>query len=149
MVDMPPASEPTAAPRALSMLERVLFVGCGAALLVGFFMPWVKAGELLTVSGFGLSVAQGDMVGMVAGAHSFLLLAVPAVGLLLVAGGLVGHRATAWLAVAGAFVILGYGLYTLVVLFISSTGLGMWLVVAASILSLGLGLAGIARRRAR
>ena len=125
---------------------RAVFVICGAALLAGFFMPWFKLGNLLQVSGMGLVFTQGEAVGMLSGANRFLLIAVPLLGTLLVAGGALGYRLTFWIAVIGASIILLYGLFTVMGLFISSTGLGMWLVILASISSLGIGLFGIGRR---
>ena len=125
---------------------RAVFVICGAALLAGFFMPWFKLGNLLTVTGMGLVFTQGDAVGMLSGANRFLLVAVPLLGALLLLGGALGYRVTSWVAVIGAAVILLYGLFTVMGLFISSTGLGMWLVILASIAALGIGLFGVGRR---
>ncbi|HEY3500629.1 MAG TPA: hypothetical protein VGK73_38310 [Polyangiaceae bacterium] len=127
---------------------RAVFVLCGAALLAGFFMPWFKLGNLLQVSGMGLVFTQGEAVGMLSGANRFLLVAVPLLGALLVLGGALGWRVTFWIAVIGASIILLYGLFTVMGLFISSTGLGMWLVIVASIGSLGIGLFGVGRRAA-
>lgn len=127
---------------------RAVYVGCGLALLLGFFMPWFKVGNMLSVSGMGLVFTQGDVVGMLSGANRFLLVAVPVLGALLLVGGGLGYRVTSWVAVIGASIILIYGLFTVMQLFISSTGLGMWLVILASIASLGIGLFGVGRRSA-
>jgi hypothetical protein len=74
--------------------------------------------------------------------------AVFVLGALLLVGGGLGYRVTSWVAVIGASIILLYGLFTVMQLFISSTGLGMWLVILASIASLGIGLFGVGRRAA-
>jgi len=142
-IETAPVAKPD---KRLALVLRGLFIACGAALLVGFFLPWVKIGALLTVSGVGLSLAQGEMVGMVAGSSGFLLFAIPILGAVLIAGGITGHRLTSWLAVAGATIILGFGFYTVMRFFLQSTGFGMWLVVASAILSLAFGLLGIGRR---
>ncbi len=153
MGDATPVKEQTAvepAPVArgnvrLAIVLRGLFIACGAALLVGFFLPWVKVGAMLTVSGLGLSLAQGDMVGMVAGNSGFLLFAIPTLGVVLIAGALLGHRFTSWLAVGGATMILGFGFYTVLRFFLQSTGFGMWVVVLATLLALTGGLLGVGR----
>ena len=135
-----------AAPRSTSIPVRAVFVVCGLLLLVGFFMPWFKLGNLLQVSGMGLVFTQGEAVGMLSGANRFLLVAVPLLGLLLVVGAGFGLRITPWVAVIGACVILLYGLFTVMQLFVSSTGVGMWLVILASLTALGIGLFGVGRR---
>ncbi len=135
-----------AAPRAASLPVRAVFVICGLALLIGFFMPWFKLGNLLQVSGLGLVFTQGEAVGMLSGPNKFLLVAVPVLGVLLVVGAGFGLRVTPWVAVVGACIILLYGLFTVMQLFVSSTGFGMWLVIIASIAALGIGLFGVGRR---
>jgi hypothetical protein len=132
--------------RSTSMPVRIVFVVCGLALLTGFFLPWFKLGNLLQVSGMGLVFTQGEAVGMLSGPNRFLLVAVPILGFLLVLGAGFGLRVTPWVAVVGACIILLYGLFTVMQLFISSTGFGMWLVILASIASLGIGLFGVGRR---
>jgi hypothetical protein len=138
------ASEPAERPR-LSLLLRAIFGVCGAALLAGFFMPWFLAGALLSLSGFALVFSSGQMVGWLSGANRFLLFAVPLLGLLLVAGSIIGHRFTSWIAVGGSAAILLFGLYSLIRLFITTTGFGMWLVIAAALLSLCFGLIHLGR----
>jgi hypothetical protein len=122
------------------MAARLVFALCGLGLLVGFFMPWLTLGDLVSVSGLGLAFSEGQMVSMISGSHRFLLFAIPALAVLLVIGGVVGNRLAPWAAVAGGIVVLGYGLFTVIRLFISSTGLGMWLVIGSAVVALALGL---------
>jgi hypothetical protein len=131
------------------MLLRGIFGACGVALLAGFFMPWFLAGALLSLSGFALMFSSGQMVGMFAGASRFLLIAVPVLGVLLVAGSILAHRITTWIAVVGSALILTYGFYSLIRVFISTTGLGMWLVIGSSLLGLCFGLIHLGRGTAR
>jgi hypothetical protein len=128
----------------LSILLRAIFGICGAALLVGFFMPWFLAGALLSLSGFALVFSSGQMVGMLSGAR-ILLFAVPLLGVLLLGGSILGHRLTSWVAVGGSAVILLYGFYSLIRVFITTTGFGMWLVIASALLSLCFGLIHLGR----
>ena len=132
----------------LRMVERVLFGVCGALLLVGFFLPWFIAGTMISLSGLGLVFASGEVVGMLAGANRFLLIAVPLLGALLLGGSILGKRVTRWLAVVGSGLILLFGFIILVRFFISSTGLGMWLVILAALLGMSIGLVGVGRLRA-
>jgi hypothetical protein len=131
----------------LRMVERALFGLCGALLLVGFFMPWFVAGTMISMSGLGLVFASGEVVGMLAGANRFLLVAVPLLGVLLLGGSILGKRVTRWLAVGGSGLILLFGFIILVRFFISSTGLGMWLVIISALLGLSIGLVAIGRAR--
>jgi hypothetical protein len=132
----------------LRMVERILFGACGALLLVGFFLPWFIAGTMISMSGLGLVFASGDMVGMLAGANRFLLIAVPLIGVFLLGGSILGYRVTRWFAVAGSGLILLFGFVILVRFFITSTGLGMWLVILSALLGLSIGLVSLGRSRA-
>lgn len=138
------ASEAVDRPR-LSLLLRAIFGACGAALLIGFFMPWFLAGALLSLSGFALVFSSGQMVGLLSGANRFLLFAVPLLGLLLVGGSILGHRLTTWVAVGGSAMILLFGLFSLVRVFMTTTGVGMWLVIVSALLSLCCGLIHLGR----
>jgi hypothetical protein len=64
----------------LNWPTRAAFVLAGAGLLIGFFLPWVKLGALVSVSGFGLVFAEGDVVSMISGSNRFLLFAIPLLG---------------------------------------------------------------------
>jgi len=129
----------------LRLVERGLFGACGAALLVGFFMPWFKVGALLSVSGLSLLVSSGEMVGMLSGANRFLLVIVPLLGLVLLGGSIVGTRLTRLLAVAGAGLFLLGGFLLAVRFFLTTTGTGMWLTVFAALLALSVGLISVGR----
>jgi hypothetical protein len=129
----------------LRLVERGLFGACGAALLVGFFMPWFRVGALLSVSGLSLLVSSGEMVGMLSGSNRFMLVIVPALGLLLLGGSILGTRLTRVLAVVGAGLFLLAGFLLLVRFFVTSTGSGMWLTVFAALLALSVGLVSIGR----
>jgi hypothetical protein len=129
----------------LRIVERVLFGLCGSLLLIGFFLPWVAAGALLSISGLGLVFASGEMVGMVSGSNRFMLVAVPVLGVLLLCASILGHRATRWLAVVGAGALLLFGFFIVLKLFITSTGLGMWLVIFSALASLSVGLVSVGR----
>ncbi len=141
------SARPKADERRLRMVERGLFGVCGALLLIGFFMPWFIVGTMVSMSGLSLVFASGELVGMLAGANRFLLIAVPLLGALLLGGAILGHRLTRWFAISGSGLILLFGFVILVRLFISSTGLGMWLVILSALLGLSIGLVGIGRAR--
>ena len=131
----------------LRLVERGLFGACGAALLVGFFMPWFKVGALLSVSGLSLLVSSGEMVGMLSGSNRFLLVIVPLLGLILLGGSILGTRLTRMLAVAGAGLFLLAGFLLAVRFFITTTGTGMWLTVFAALLALSVGLISLGRNQ--
>jgi hypothetical protein len=129
----------------LRVVERALFGGCGLALLAGFFMPWFKVGALLSVSGIGLLLSSGEMVGMLSGSNRFLLVVVPLLGAVLLGGSILGNRFTRFAAVAGSGLFLLGGFLITIRLFLSSTGSGMWLVLFAALLALAVGMLSIGR----
>jgi hypothetical protein len=130
----------------LGLVSRVVFGLCGAALLVGFFMPWFSVGQFLSMSGFGLVFTSGQLVGLLAGANRSLLIAVPLLGIVLIVGSVWGHRVTSWFAAGGAFTLLAFAFISVMHVFLSSTGAGMWIVVLATFITLGMGAFGVGRR---
>jgi hypothetical protein len=145
----PSPAAPTSAPassKRLPLVRRVLLGVSGLAMLVGFFLPWLKVGTLLTISGFGLVFATGDVVNVISGASRFMLVVVPLLGFLLVLGALLGYRLTQWVALAGATAILGFGLARVLELFVTSTGLGMWLVIFSALSCLIVSLLTVGQR---
>lgn len=136
----------TTLPKQLPWLSRLVFFFCGLALTVGFFLPWVIAGTTIELSGMGLVFSGGEFVRAISGAGRFLLFLVPLLGIGLTAGAVIGHRFTPWVAAIGAGFLLVFGAVNLIMLFISSTGLGMWLVVFASLGALVMGMLSVGRR---
>jgi hypothetical protein len=117
-------------------LARSLWMVAGAGLLLGFFLPWMTIGQTASVSGLGLLVTSGELVQLVTGPHRFLLFSVPVLGAALVVSAAMGRRVAAWIAVLAGAVILAGGLYTMIRLFLDTTGFGMWLVVGSSLVAL-------------
>lgn len=130
----------------LSWVTRGAFLVCGLFLTVGFFLPWVIAGTALKLTGVGLVFSSGDVVQAISGSGRFLLFLVPLLGIALVVGAITGHRATAWVAAFGAGTLLLFGLINVILLFVSSTGVGMWMVVFAALASLVIGVLSLGRR---
>ena len=144
----PTSGGPLLPSRLASAVVRLMLGLCGLLMVAGFFMPWIQLGDLMVLSGLGLTTSGGQAIALVSGAHRVLPMAVPAIGGLLIGGALLGHPSVLWLAVASGCLVLGYGLFTLVNFFLRTTGAGVWLVVAAALISLGIGLLSIAARRA-
>ncbi|HTQ02727.1 MAG TPA: hypothetical protein VMI54_02680 [Polyangiaceae bacterium] len=103
-------------------------------------------GAFLSLSGFGLVFTNGQMVGLLAGANRTLLIAVPLLGVALLIGSVWGLRVTSWVAALGSFAILAFAFYSVMRVFLASTGLGMWFVVLATFVALGTGVFGVGRR---
>lgn len=134
-----PATPATPAAPAPLWLRAVLGLA-GLGLVAGFFMPWVHFGELVSVSGLALAVSSGQAVEGMSGPHGGLILIVPLAGVLLLAGAIRGHRGIAWAALVCGFLIFAVGLYTLVRLFLDSTGAGMWVVAACAVVATAAGI---------
>ena len=146
----PAASDPSLARRADrgvgAITSRILLGLAGLGLLVGFFLPWIRLGNTLVLSGFSLSVSSGDAVDVVSGPSSALLFVVPVSAVALMVCAYLGHRISVWVALLSSVILLGYGAFTVVRLFLQSTGAGMWLVVGCAMLSFAVGLIGYGRR---
>jgi hypothetical protein len=105
-----------------------LWIGiAGAALLVGFFLPWLDTGF---GSASGLQIVRGTTG---ASLWRFMMLLAPAGGLAMIAFAL-GDR---WKAarmtslVTGAALVV-YGAVQTVRLFFGVTGIGLWLVIGGA-----------------
>lgn len=133
------------------MWMRALLGCAGLALLVGFFLPWVRipaaegSTEVHFQNGMDLVLSSG-----IQGTPAILVLLVPILGALLSAIAFMGLRYAAQTAVGVAVAIIGYALYVLGTMFIVNTGYGLWVVSIGTFLTLLLGVATwmLARRAA-
>jgi hypothetical protein len=126
-----------------AMASRSLLAVAGMVLLIGFFMPWLQLGSMMQLSGFTLWTASGEAVEVISGPRRVLLFMVPLSGVALIAAAYVGHRVSVWTALVASALLLAYGGYTIVRLFLESTGLGMWMVVGAAMLAFAVALIGL------
>ena len=145
----PGGPEQTGAHGIGAVVHRTLLGLAGLGMLVGFFMPWLTVGDMVTISGFDLLTGQGRLFESMAGPGKLPLAFLPVSGALLVAGAVTGHRLTAWLGLGAGGCGLVYGLLALVRLFFRTTGPGMWTVVVSLLIALGAGLVALGARRRR
>jgi hypothetical protein len=117
-------------------MKRDMWLGVlGAAILFGFFLPWIDVGGAVTVSGWDF-VREGSLAW-----HTRLLLALcPIAGGSLAVAGFTRARGAASAAIATGAAILGYVVYKMAYGFIKVTGVGLWMVLAAAALALVVGL---------
>jgi hypothetical protein len=111
----------------------------GLAMIVGFFLPWVRrqleqGDETVLLS--GLSLVQQDSL---AGTPPIAILVVPLLGTALAAIAFTGFRFTAYVAISVSVLLFGYAAYVFFQLFVQHTGLGLWITTGAAFLSLLLG----------
>lgn len=109
----------------------------------------MTAGTALELSGLGLVFSGGEVVQAISGSGRFLLFLVPLLGGLLIAGAITGHRWTSWVGTIGAGSLLVFGIVHVILLFMSSTGLGMWLVLIAALSTLVLGAISVGGSKTR
>jgi hypothetical protein len=117
-------------------MKRDAWLGVlGAAILFGFFLPWIDVGGAVKVSGWDF-VREGSLAW-----HTRLLLALcPIAGGSLALAGFTRARTAASAGIATGAGILGYVLYKMAYGFIKLTGVGLWMVLAAAALALVVGL---------
>lgn len=139
--DETPAGNPPTRPATPPWLLRIGLGAAGLGLVAGFFLPWVRVGQLVTINGLGLAVTGGDVADQMSGPHRGLILVVPVAGIALLVGAVRGSRGLAWGGLLSGFLIFAVGLYTLVLLFLESTGAGMWMVAASAVGASAIGLA--------
>lgn len=109
----------------------IVWVGTGIAAIVAFFLPFLDLGGPMAASGWDILVA--DLAPWTTRAA---LLALPIGGLCLCVAGATGHaraRFAGFLFGAGVFGYLGY---SMVRLFLATTGVGLWLTLAAALVAL-------------
>lgn len=127
------APKPTVAPMWLRLLQGLSGVG----LIVGFFMPWIKLGETVSLSGFSLVLTGG--VEQLSAPSRGLIFSIPLIGLALLATAIKGFRGLGWAGLATGILIGLVGVYTLISAFLDSTGMGMWLVSGCALMAMGTG----------
>jgi hypothetical protein len=137
---------PSLSDRAWNAFARAVAFAVGAGLLIGFFLPWLKLGEAAAFSGFALLASSGQVIDALAGPSRGLLLLIPLAGTAIIASSIAGPRAATTASLISGLLILCFGFYTALRVFLGSTGLGMWLVVLCALLATGLGLASSGRR---
>lgn len=108
----------------------------GIALVVGFFMPWIDLGGLVSVSGWDL--VRDSHISL--GTRAIFALC-PVVGAALAIAAFGGSRSTATVSVAAGLGVLGYTGFKIAYTFAKITGWGLWLVLAAGVVALIFGLA--------
>lgn len=131
----------TIAAKAPPVVLRLLLGFAGLALLVGFFLPWVRVpadvqGGISTMRS-GLDLMTSGELG---GTPSLLLLAVPALGAALSATAFMGFRFSGQFAVGVAALLIAYALYVVIHFFLQRTAPGMWLVAGSTVVILLLGI---------
>jgi hypothetical protein len=140
----PPTEKPKKQPAPL--LTRLLLGVSGVGLVVGFFLPWVELGGVMSLSGLGLMLSSGDAIEQMSGPHQAMLFVVPLSGLVLLGAAIRGYRGIAWAGLVCGFAIFTVGLYTLIRIFLDTTGVGMWVVASAAIICTAVGIVAYRRR---
>ncbi len=144
-----PSKPPPAGPKpgAPHMALRVVLGFAGLLLVVGFFLPWVQIDREMR-SGLELVVeTDPDVREMVDETQRWILLVIPLLGAALTAVGFLGVRGSGAVATVIGFLLMAYGMITVVLLFFQRTGMGLWIIVGATILALGVGLFALLRAR--
>lgn len=126
-------------PNAVPIVFRALIGATGLAMLVGFFLPWVRrqleeGDETVLLS--GLSLVQQESL---AGTPPIAVIVVPLLGTALAAIAFTGFRFTAYVAIGVSVLLFGYAAYVFFQLFVQHTGLGLWITTVSAFLSLLLG----------
>ena len=118
------------------MQKRDVWLGVvGAAIVFGFFLPWIDVGGPAKISGWDF-VREGGLAW-----HTRLILAMcPIAGLSLAIAGFTRAKGAVNLALGTGAGILGYVVYKVGYGFIKVTGVGLWMVLAAAAIALVVGL---------
>jgi hypothetical protein len=115
--------------------SRTLIAVAGAALIIGFFLPWVDLGFGPTISGFNVvRAASGGSI------LHLMLWAIPIGGVAMVATAMTGSRHVRLTSAGVGVALVGYAVVKTVHAFFATTGLGLWLVIIAALAALSLPL---------
>ena len=113
----------------------------GIFLLVGFFLPWIRVGALLEVSGFELLYNDSLVVREALPGHlRTLFLIAPLAGVALITSAATGFQWHGLVAATTGFLVLAAALGVALYLFVQSTGPGVWLLLVGALMALAVGL---------
>lgn len=107
---------------------RTMIAVAGAALLIGFFLPWVDVGFGPTISGYTVARAVHS-----ASTFSAMLWLIPLGGLAMLVSSLLGSRHARMISVLVGLGLVGYATIKTVHAFFATTGIGLWVVIAAAV----------------
>lgn len=107
---------------------RTLTAIAGAALFLGFFLPWVDIGFGPTISGYTVARASNS-----ASMFSAMMWLIPLGGLAMVATAVTGSKHARMVSVLVGLGLVGYAAVKTVYAFFATTGFGLWVVIAASL----------------
>jgi hypothetical protein len=125
-----------------NVVVRFLLGLAGLSLIVGFFLPWFALGDE-SVSGLTLVTSNSEAVRhAVAGTQRWALFAVPGTGLLLSMMGFLRFRWSGEVAAILCFLLLGFGVVTLLYMLLQSTAIGLWMVIGGGLTGFTLGVVG-------
>jgi hypothetical protein len=113
---------------------------CGAAMVLGFFLPFLDVGAVATASGWDI-VRSAHFAWTTRLALALLPLGGAALGLAGLSASPESRRMS-WLMGAG---VLGFLFFKTAWGFFKVTGIGLWLVIVAAVVALALGATGRAR----
>lgn len=107
---------------------RTLIALTGAALVIGFFLPWVDIGFGPTISGFSVARAANS-----ASMLSMMLWLIPVGGVAMLVSAVTNSRHARMISVLVGLALVGYSVVKTVHAFFATTGFGLWVVIAASL----------------
>src|SRR5687767_10041644 len=108
--------------------SRTLIAVTGAALFLGFFLPWVDIGFGPTISGYTVARATNS-----ASMLSLMFWLIPLGGLAMIVTALSGSKHARLVSVLVGLGLVGYATVKTVYAFFATTGFGLWVVIAASL----------------
>ena len=114
-------------------LRRGVALVSGLLLVVGFFLPWRQATSMDPVSVTGLDIV---LKGLMEPSTRYAVMAVPAVGLVLLVAGYVGRRSSLTVGLIAGISLILVGAWQILTYLAESIGTGLWIVACASLLAL-------------
>lgn len=114
---------------------HIVLGAVGLAMVIGFFLPWISLGELISASGYDLVSREAFSP-----LTRLIFALCPIGGAALVLGAVSGARglgAGAWILGAGILLYSGYRLLQVLLL---TTGVGLWIVITAALVAVIVGL---------
>ncbi len=121
---------------ALGIAPRTLYTLAGALILLAFFMPWLRIGDLGRLSGFEIMFADNIVLRQAVNrTHRMFVGAVPVLGVLMAVFAVKGWRIAHVTALITGLYVFAFGISIFGALFFSATSLGLWIVIGAALLS--------------
>lgn len=139
-VEKAPETVPAKPAKERHLALRIAAIVSGAGLVLGFLLPWIRFADFATLSGLEILVNDTMVVRKSVGVVQQRLVAlVPLVGLVILGFGIRNGPGLRWVLLGGGVLLVLFGAFAVLMIFVQVTSVGLWVVAIALVLSILVG----------